>query len=755
MKIHKAMAKPGRYAAAIRLLLSISAPFAALAQTLALADESHLQYVNILQGTDSTKEFSHGNTLPLIGTPWGMTDWTLQTKGDLNEHWFFSPKDSKLIGFRATHHPSPWMGDYGNFLILPQTGRFNADFKSRGADYDLATRIFKPDYIKVDLSAQNIITEVTASERCGCFRFNFENSKSGRVLFDVAGQSQVTFFGRSVRGFSKEKMPRGSVCFFAGTFDRDMAAAKSYGDGSGKSGSGGYAEFDTATNRMVELRIATSYISYDQAELNLQRETESGFEGVRSATARLWEDNLSRVEIEASDAQKRTFYSCLYRALNFPHRFFEISSNGAAIHFSPFDGRVHAGVEFVGSGLWDTFRTQYPLYTVVYPHQFGEIVAGWLNAYKENGRLPQWPSPGDRAAMIGTHSDAMIADAVVKGIKGFDPQLAYEAIRNDAFGDARKGIKEYLTLGYIPISKGRYYVSEGLDYAYDDWCVAQVAKLLGKENDYVTLIKRAGNYKLQWDSNVGFMRGKDASGNWDSSPFDEYLWGGAYVEGGPWQCSWAVQHDVAGLASLMGGQKEFAAKLDQLFSQPATCHSGNKGYPKVIHEMSEMVPLHMGQCSLNNQPSFHIPYLYAAIGQPWKTEYWTRFACQNLFNDGIKGYPGDEDNGSTASWYVLSAMGIYSLTPGHPSFVLTSPLFPKITIHLENGRDLVINAPGNTSETVYVQNRSLNGKPYRNLAIAYSDLMNGGIMDVKPGKTPHKTDYKITELPYSLSLEHK
>jgi predicted alpha-1,2-mannosidase len=214
-----------------------------------------------------------------------------------------------------------------------------------------------------------------------------------------------------------------------------------------------------------------------------------------------------------------------------------------------------------------------------------------------------------------------------------------------------------------------------------------------------------------------------------------------------------VQHDVAGLASLMGGQKEFAAKLDQLFSQAPTFHFGKRGYAATIHEMTEIVPLQMGQCALNNQPSFHIPYLYAAIGQPWKTEYWTRVACKNLFNDGIKGYPGDEDNGSTASWYILSAIGIYSLTPGHPSFVLTSPLFPKTTIHLENGKQLVINAPGNTSETVYVQNRSLNGKPYRNLAIAYSDLMNGGIMDVALGKTPHETTYKPSELPYSLSSE--
>jgi predicted alpha-1,2-mannosidase len=436
-----------------------------------------------------------------------------------------------------------------------------------------------------------------------------------------------------------------------------------------------------------------------------------------------------------------------------------LDTSGKPIHYSPWDGQLHDGVAYTDSGLWDTYRTQMPFLSIVYPEQLGDIVAGWLNAYREGGWLPQWPNPGGYRGMVGSHADAMVVDAMSKAITGFDYHTAYEALHRDAFDvppngptpGGREGMANWLKLGYLPADSATYWVSTSLDYAYDDWCVAQAAKLTGHLADYRVLMQRSQNYRKLWDPNLKFMRSRDANGNWADKHFDPYAWGGGYTESGPWQASWAVQHDVLGLADLAGGPAEFARRLDHLFHQPSTFHTG--GYGIVIHEMTEMAAANMGQFEPNNQPGFHIPYLYAGIGQPWKTEYWTRRACRELFNAGADGLCGDDDNGSLSSWYLLSSIGLYPLTPGQPSYVFTSPVFKSVLIKLPNGKTFTASAPNNSPANVYVQSRTLNGNPDDNTWITQQQIVSGGTMVDVMGDKAAERNVTAAELPYSAKNE--
>ena len=529
-----------------------------------------------------------------------------------------------------------------------------------------------------------------------------------------------------------------------------------------ESGKGtGYVEFATTNGKPLEMRIATSFISREQARINLNRETSQGFESVRQTTANAWEKLLNRVELAGSEERKATFYSCLYRALKYPRKMYEWNAAGEMVHYSAWNGKTERGPSYTNSGLWDTFRTQFPMLSIVYPDIYGEIAEGWLNAYREGGWLPHWPNPGGFRSMPGNFADNMMTDAMVKGIKGFDYPTAYQALRKDAFEipvgkpgkpvGGKAAMEEYLRLGYVPARKSEYWVSMTLDYAYNDWCVAQAAKLLGKTEDYRALMKRSQNYKNLWDSSVGFMRSKDEDGNWSERNFDQYAWGGPYAESGPWQSSWGVQQDALGLADLTGGPQAFGRVLDDLFTHAPIFNTGS--YNGVIHEMIEFVAVGMGQYGACNQPSFHLPYLYAAIGQPWKTEYWTRRACRELFNSTSDGFIGDDDNGSNSSWYLMSAMGLYSLTPGHPSYVLTSPEFDAVKIHLPNGKTLSIRAKNNGEKNVYVKSRTLNGKPWTKTWISHADLVNGATIVDTMSDRPNVRAVKAGELPYSAKTE--
>ncbi len=716
--------------------------------------------MNILQGTDSHFELSHGNTLPLVGAPWGMTDWSLENaKGS----WYFEP-NGKIDGFRATHQPSPWIGDYGQFVLMPQSGDVQMGAKARMSEYDPASAVLRPDYERLELMKCGITAELTATERSAVFRLTYQQGQTGRLILNACGGSEINIEGRVIRGLSRANnggVSGNFASYFVIKLDRDITKADVYltNAATGKtSGTGdnvaAYVEFQTAPDHPVEMQVGTSLISWEQAAQNLRAETEGGFDAVQARVQKTWEDNLGRVEIEASEDQKKTFYSCLYHAQMFPHRLYELDASGTALHYSPYDGKVHTGVLYGDIGVWDAFRTTFPLITLLYPAQLNEILQGFVNASEEGGTLPEWPSPGYRDCMIGQHCAAIFADAVVKGNQGFDVAKAYASLRKSAFqppakGElVRRGLADYLKLGYIPDGASTYAVSASLDYAYDDWCVAQIAKQLNQTEDYRTLMARAQNYRRLWNADSGFMRAKDAQGHW-VEPFDQFAWGGPYAEGGPWQSSWFVPHDTAGLAGLIGGREKLATKLDQMMGLPPVYHTG--GYGSVIHEMREMGIANFGQYDQGNQPGFDVLYLYAAIGQPWKTEYWTRRVCSELFNSTAAGFPGDEDNGSMASWYLLSSIGLYPLCPGTPDYMFTSPLFRKTTLHLAQDRTFVITAASNKGRNVYVQKRQLNGSDESRTWISHQILLQGGELHLEMGPDANMRTVKDTDLPYSAS----
>jgi predicted alpha-1,2-mannosidase len=741
-------------------------------------------YANILQGTDSIPSFSHGNTLPLVGMPWGMVDWSMQNGVS---GWFFHP-NGKIDGFRATHEPSPWIGDYGEFVLMPQTGDLQMDAHARTVDYDLDRAILHPDYEKLELNQGAITAELTGTERCGVFRFNFHQAKTGRLIINSFGDAQIKVDGRTIYGISRASSggidKKTFASYFVIKLDRDITKSEIFPlnvpapmtapaptavvpepatnaasdlppkkPSKAKKVLEGYVEFNTSADDPVIVRVGTSFISWQQAEQNLQAEADGSFEAVHDRVSAVWNANLGKIEIEASDDQKQIFYSCLYRAQMFPHRLFEIDASGKPIHYSPYDGKIHDGVLYGDIGIWDAFRTTFPFITLIYPQQLAEILQGFVNASIEgNGTLPEWPSPGYRRCMIGQHCAAIFADACVKNIPGFDLAAAYESLRKSAFelppktALVRDGMEDYLKLGYTP-DPVRYSVSTSLDYAYDDWCVAQMARKLNHPDVADALMARAQNYRKLWDPTVGFMRAKKEDGTW-VQPFDEFKWQGPYAESGPWQASWFVPHDPAGLASLVGGREQFAAKLDQLFSLslPPDHKTG-------IKEEAEMSAIPFGQCALNNQPSFDIPYLYAAMGEPWKTEYWTRRACAELFHATPQGFCGDEDNGSLSSWYLLSSIGLYSFCPGTTQYVVTSPMFAKATLHLAGDKTLVIEASGNSEKNVYIQSRTFNGVEDAKTWMSYEDIIQGGLLHFEMGREPKKTIVPETGLPYSASTQ--
>jgi predicted alpha-1,2-mannosidase len=731
-----------------------------LAQVAAADGSADLtNYVNILQGTDSNRSFSHGNTLPLLGMPWGMIDWSIENATD---PWYFSP-NGKIDGFRATHQPSPWMGDYGQFVLMPQTGSLKRKSSERMTDYNPTTAVFQPDYEKLDIQNGQITTELTATERCAVFRFTFHQGEKGRLLINAAEGSEIQIEGRTIRGnchANNGGVPQNFASYFVILLDRDIEKSSLFVSNSGSDGSSAKSdhisldvEFHT-TNAPVEARVGTSLISWDQAEQNLNAETNGAFDAVHARVQKTWSHNLGQIEIDASVDQKKTFYTCLYRAQMFPHRLYELDQFGKARHYSPYDGQIHEGVLYGDVGIWDGFRTTFPLLTLLFPSQDEEILQGFVNASNEGGSIPEWPSPGYRDCMIGQHSASFFADAVVKGEVNFDVAKAYQSLLKSAFtppapGElVRKDLSDYLKFGYIPNGASQYSVSATLDYAYDDWCVAQIAKQQNDSDAYHKLMARAQNYQLLWDSSVGFMRPKDAGGQWVGT-FDPFAWGGPYAESGPWQSSWFVPHDPYGLVELIGGRDKLATKMDEMMSQPHTFHVG--GYGDVIHEMREMEGGKFGQYAQSNQPSFNNLYLFTIAGQPWKTEYWTRRVCAESFNSGVDAFEGDEDNGSMASWYVLSSIGIYPFCPGAPFYIFTSPLFPKIVLHLQQNKTFSINSPTNSEANVYVQARQLNGHPDTRTWILQNDIINGGQLQLEMGPQLKTRPISNEDLPFSAT----
>lgn len=732
-----------------------------------------VQYVNPRIGSQSNMAVSNGNTYPAVAHPWGMNFWTPQTEPHKSK-WIYNYDSKSINGFRCTHQPSPWMGDYGTFSIMPEVGELIIDEEKRGLNFYHTSETSLPNYYEVDFYEKKIIAEMTATNRGAMMRFTFPESQSSWILLDAfPGGSFIKVIPSQQRiiGWCKNNSggtPKDFATYFVLEFDKPFDSFSLWNNDSVKTlqreiegdHTGIAVRFKTFKNEQINVKIATSFISMPQSIINLNREVSPfTFDQLKIKLNQTWNTELNKIVIEgANPEQMEMFYSSLYRMLLYPRVFYEINNQGEMIHFSPFNGNIRPGYLFTDIGYWDVFRALFPFYTIMYPERNANIMKGILNSYKEGGWLPIWPSPGYRKVKIGSHSASLFADAFVKGIDDFDVELAYQAMKKDAFVTAphwapgRDGIKEYNNNGYVPYPEFKESTSKTLEYAYDDFCILQMAKKLEFTDDIFQFEDRPFNYRNVFDSTTNFMRGRKSDGTW-LSPFDPIEWGGPFIEGNAWHYSWSVIHDVQGLIDLMGGDEKFTKKLDQVFTTPSEFKVGT--YGKVIHEMTEMILANKGQYAHGNEPIQHMPYLYAYTSQPWKTQLWTRSIMNDLYKPTPDGYCGDEDNGQMSAWYVMSALGFYPVTPGHPSYVFGSPLFKKVTLSLTNGKTFIIEAPENSDENIYIEKIELNGDNYENNWISHEDIMNGGKllfhMDNKPEK---KRGTKKENFPYSLSNEN-
>lgn len=728
-------------------------------------------FVNPRIGSQSTPENSNGNTYPAVAHPWGMNFWTPQTESHQSK-WIYNYESKSINGFRCTHQPSPWMGDYGAFSIMPHVGELVIDEEKRGLNYYHTNETSLPNYYQVDFHEKKINAEMTATLRGAMMRFTFPESQSSWILVDAfPGGSKVWVIPSQQRviGWSTNNSggtPKDFAIYFVAEFDKPFDSFTLWNNESMKTlqreiegdHTGVALQFKTFKNEQVNVKIATSFISMPQSIINLNREVSRfTFDQLKIKLNQTWNTELNKILIEGASAdQQEMFYTSLYRMLLFPRVFYEINEEGKMMHYSPFNGSIKPGYLFTDIGYWDVFRTLFPFYTIMYPERNANIMKGILNAYKEGGWLPIWPSPGYRKVMIGSHSASLFTDAYLKGIDDFDVELAYNAMKKDAFVTAprwapgRDGIKEYNNNGFVPYPEYKEATSKTLEYAYDDFCILQMAKKLGHTDDIAQFEDRPFNYRHVFDTTTNFMRGRNLNGAWQT-PFDPIEWGGPFTEGNAWHYSWSVFHDVQGLINLMGGRRDFITKLDKVFTTPSEFKVGT--YGKVIHEMTEMVLANKGQYAHGNQPIQHMPYLYNYAGEPWKTQRWVREIMRDLYSP-TSGYCGDEDNGQMSAWYVMSALGFYPVTPGHPTYVLGSPLFKKATLSLSNGKTFVVEAPENDEENIYVEKVELNGNKHDFNWISHEDIMNGGKLSFyMDNKAEKKRGTRKEDSPYSLSNE--
>ena len=641
----------------------------------------YLSYVHTTQGSASTSRYSNGNTLPLTQMPWGMNAFTLQTKPEGN--WFYSPYDRSLEGVRLTHLPSPWVGDFGSILLLPQRELSSSTIWS---GYRPDEAILDPQYLKVNFIRHNITFELTPTERGACIRltcakakywylslFATDHSISARYIKE---KNLVLGWTNSFSGIGSPKA--GYKMYFALQFSGSVDSTHSQFNNE-------QALHIALSEESVTVKLATSFISEAQAILNIEQELSSySFDELVNMAATKWNDLLGRISIKTHDQELlHTFYSCLYRTCLFPNKMYEIDDSGERVHYDSYNDCVRPGVLYTNNGFWDTYRTVYPLYSLFAQEELHEILQGFLQVYLDTGWLPKWHSLHETGIMPGTLIDAILADATVKGILTANEQeLALEAMLKHANNDAphpfgRPNINLYAQYGYLPRERVKESVNNTLDYTYGDFCIAQMAEKLGKAETAAEYERRSKNYRKLFDPNSGFMRGVDSNGNMEEA-FDSYSWGGDYTESSAWQNAFSVYYDLHGLAELHGGKENLIKSVEKVFAEPPYYHVGTYGFE--IHEMTEMAAVDFGQCAISNQPSFHIPWLFAALGKPKLSEYWRDRISKELFSWRVDGFPGDEDNGSMSAWYIFSVLGIYPLCPGKSEYVSIQALVEDISI---------------------------------------------------------------------------
>ena len=757
-----------------KVLLTSLLTVASLTAKAAVTPAEPVDYVSTLVGTESKIELSTGNTYPAVAMPWGMNFWMPQT-GKMGNGWAYVYSADKIRGFKQTHQPSPWINDYGQFSILPITGKPEFDQDKRASWFSHKAEIATPYYYRVYLADYDIVAELAPTERACAMRFTYpENDKSFVVVdaFDKGSYVKILPEKQMIVGYTTKNsggVPDNFKNYFVVKFDKPFTYKAAVADGTVGEGNteatcnhaGAIIGFQTKRGEVVNVQVASSFISEEQALRNLGELKDGCFDRIKAEGRKTWNDVLGKIEIEDQNIDhKRTFYSCLYRSVLFPRSFFEYDAQGKVVHYSPYNGKVLPGYMFTDTGFWDTFRCLFPLLNVMYPSMNTKMQEGLVNAYKESGFLPEWASPGHRGCMVGNNSASIVADAYLKGLRGYDAEELWKAVVHGAnnvhptvSSTGRLGHEYYNKLGYVPYDvKINENVARTLEYAYDDWCIYKFGKALGKsEKELKPFLARAYNYKNVFDPETKLMRGRNKDGKFQS-PFSPLKWGDAFTEGNSWHYTWSVFHDPQGLINLMGGKQNFNQMLDSVFNVPPLFDDSY--YGGVIHEIREMQIMNMGNYAHGNQPIQHMIYLYGYSGQPWKTQYWIREVMDKLYTAHPDGYCGDEDNGQTSAWYVFSAMGFYPVCPGSNQYVLGVPYFDKLTLHLENGKSLTVTAKGNSDDTRYVNAMTLNGETYNHNYLTHDAVMNGGNIVFDMSTTPNTQRGTLAEdVPYSLSNE--
>ena len=741
------------------------------------AVESPVDYVNPLVGSESTFELSTGNTYPAIALPWGMNFWTPQT-GKMGDGWAYTYDADKIRGFKQTHQPSPWINDHGQFAIMPVTGKPVFDQDERASWYSHKAEVSKPYYYRAYLADHDVVAEITPTDRAAMLRFTFPQTDDAYVVVDALDNgSYVNIIPaeNKIVGYTTKNsggVPDNFRNYFIIEFDKPFTYTASVSDGKIDTSSlkaecnhaGAIIGFKTKKGEIVNARVASSFISPEQAELNLRREIgNDSFDTIEQKGRDIWNETLGRIDVEDNDIDRlRTFYSCMYRSVLFPMSFYEIDAAGKPVHYSPFNGKVMPGYMFTGTGFWDTFRCLFPFLNLMYPSMNEKMQEGLANTFKESGFLPEWASPGHRGCMVGNNSASIVADAWLNGLRGFDEETIWEAVTHGANNvhpqvpsTGRLGHEYYNKLGYVPYNVGiNESAARTLEYAYDDWCIYQLGKALGKsEKELKPYAQRALNYKNLFDKEHNLMRGRNEDGTFQS-PFNPLKWGDAFTEGNSWHYSWSVFHDPQGLIDLMGGKETFNQMMDSVMAVPPLFDDSY--YGAVIHEIREMQIMNMGNYAHGNQPIQHMLYLYNYSGQPWKTQKWVREVMDKMYLATPDGYCGDEDNGQTSAWYVFSAMGFYPVCPGSGEYIIGTPLFKKMTLNLENGNKVVITAPDNSRKNCYVDAVMVNGAPYDLNYFTHAQLDRGAYITFEMSDKPNvKRGSDKKSYPYSFSNELK
>ena len=728
-----------------------------------------VDYVNPLVGTESKFELSTGNTYPAIAMPWGMNFWMPQT-GKMGNGWAYVYWHDKIRGFKQTHQPSPWINDYGQFSIMPETGEPVFDEEKRASWFSHKAEVAKPYYYRAYLADYDVVAEMAPTERACAMRFTFPETDKANIVvdaFDRGSHVQVIPEKRMIVGYTTRNsggVPDNFKNYFVLVFDKPFTYKATVASGNISEGkltatdnhAGAIVGFKTRRGEQVGVRVASSFISPEQALLNLNELGNDTFDEVAARGRKAWNDVLGRIEVDDDNIDHlRTFYSCLYRSVLFPRSFYEQDAEGRIVHYSPYNGQVLPGYMFTDTGFWDTFRCLFPFLNMMYPSMNQKMQEGLVNAYLESGFLPEWASPGHRGCMVGNNSASIVADAYMKGLRGYDIDKLWEAVLHGAnsvhpkvSSTGRAGFELYNKMGYVPCDKLNQSVARTLEYAYDDWCIYTLGKALGRpEKEIKVYAQRAMNYRNVFDPSIRLMRGKDSKGNFET-PFNPTDWTRSFTEGDTWHWTWCVFHDPQGLIDIMGGKDSFNQMMDSTFIVPPVAKE------RMIHEEREMQVMNMGQYAHGNQPIQHMIYLYNYSGQPWKTQYWIREVMDKLYSAHADGYCGDEDNGQTSAWYVFSALGFYPVCPGTDQYIVGTPYFDEVKLHLENGKTLEIDADNNSTANRYIQRATLNGQPHTKNYFTHADLMNGGKIEFEMGAKPNTQRGTTDEcFPYSFSKD--